>query len=79
MGDFNLDVRLELRPDYSYKMQLGHLTDFVLANHLIQLVDFTTWSRTINGIRKESLLDHVYTDDIANVKNIMVPAFLSII
>ena len=70
MGDFNLDVRMELRPDYSYKTQLGHLTDFVLANHLILLVDFTTWSRTIKSKWKESFLDHVYINDIANVRNI---------
>ena len=70
MGDFNLDVRMELRPDNSYKTQLGHLTDFVLANHLILLVDFTTWSRTIKSIWKESFLDHVYINDIANVRNV---------
>ena len=28
MGDFNLDVDMELRPDYSYKIPLSHLTEF---------------------------------------------------
>ena len=27
-----------------------------------QLVDFTTWSRSINNILKESTLDHIYTN-----------------
>jgi hypothetical protein len=35
--------------------------DAILADiHLLQLVKFPTWSRTINGINKDSTLDHVY-------------------
>ena len=30
-----------------------------------QVVDFKTWSRTINGTKKESLLDHVYINNLA--------------
>ena len=33
---------------------------FATECNLLQVVDFNTWSRTINGIKKESLLDHVY-------------------
>ena len=70
MGDFNLDARMEHRPDYGYKIPLNHLTDFIAVNKLFQLVNFCTWSRTINGIVKESLLDHIYTDDVALVRNL---------
>ena len=63
MGDFNLDVKMELRPDYLYKNHLSQLTDFVTTNNLVQLVNFVTWTRTINGIRKESTLNHIYTDN----------------
>ena len=63
MGDFNLDVRMALRNDYIYKIPLSRLTDFTDANNLIQLVKFNTCSRTINGVRKESLLDNIYVDD----------------
>ena len=60
MGDFNLDVNMDLRPDYSAKIPLSHLTTFVNDNNLTQIVDINTWSRTINGIRKESRIDHIY-------------------
>ena len=30
---------------------------------MIQVVDFNTWSRIINGNRKESMLDHVYLNN----------------
>ena len=62
-GDFNLDIDMEHRPDYMYKIPLGHLTDFATQFNLKQLVHFKTWTRTINGVKKESTLDHIYTDN----------------
>ena len=32
----------------------------VEVTHLTQMVDFPTWSRTINGVIKESMIDHIY-------------------
>ena len=29
----------------------------------IQLVDFPTWSRSVNGILRESVIDHIYVPD----------------
>ena len=77
LGDFNLDVRMELRPDYAYKIPFAHLTDFVTINNLFQLVDFTTWTRNISGTQKESILDHVYTNNLPLVNDITfeVPTF----
>ena len=77
MGDFNLDVKMELRNDYLYKTPFKLLTDFTTQNNLTQLVHFTTWTRTINGIKKESTLDHVYTDNDALVRDLTfkVPTF----
>ena len=77
MGDFNLDVNKDIRPDYSSKIPLGHLSKFVNDNNLTQIVDFNTWSRTINGQRKESLIDHIYTDDITLVGSLTskIPTF----
>ena len=40
------------------------MINFATENNLAQLVHFKTWSRTINGIRKESTLDHIYTSAI---------------
>ena len=70
MGDFNLDVRMMLRHGNNYKIPLSLLTDFTDANNLIQQVKFNTWFQTINGVRKESLLDQIYVDDIAFIKDI---------
>ena len=57
LGDFNLDARMELRNDYVYKVPFGFLSNFTIEKNLIQLVNFETWTRTINGKRKESTLD----------------------
>ena len=44
---------------------------------MAQLVKFTTWTRTINGVRKESTLDHIYTDNDTLVNDVTfnVPTF----
>ena len=31
---------------------------------------FNTWSRTINGIRKQSLLDHIYVNNVESVTSV---------
>ena len=54
MGDFNLDVNMSMRPDYSYKSTLNHLTEFANFNNLTQMVNFNTWSRIINGLKTEA-------------------------
>ena len=42
MGDFSLDIEMELRQGYLYKLPLGHLTDFTSQNNLVQIVNFKT-------------------------------------
>ena len=64
MGDFNLEGGNNLRPDYTNKFLLNTLKNFATESNLIQIVDFNTWSRTINGIKKESLLDHIYLNNV---------------
>ena len=49
MGDFNLDGGDNLRPDYPNRLLLKI---FAADANLTQVVDFSTWSRTINGIKK---------------------------
>ena len=68
MGDFNLDARMEGRPDYDRKVPLNILMNFALEKNLIQIITETTWSRVINGIKKESVLDHVFVANVASVK-----------
>ena len=70
MGDFNLDARMLNRQDYLRKEPLKLLESFAFDHHLSQIVEFCTWSRTINGIKKESLLDHVYVNNFAAVNSV---------
>ena len=43
LGDFNLDARMEFRPDYDRKIPLAQLSDFAVRNNFLQIVDFNTW------------------------------------
>ena len=58
------------RSDYQRKLFLAQLNEFTLDNNLIQLVNFETWSRIINGVRKESTLDRAYVNNYALVANV---------
>ena len=41
--------------NYHRKVSLKLLNEFAESNYLIQIVDFNTWSRNINGIKKSLL------------------------
>ena len=36
----------------------------------MQIIDFTTWSRSTKGNLKQSLIDHVYVSNFAIVENV---------
>ena len=59
------------------KIPLSQLSHFATEKNLIQIIDFDTWSRVINGTKKESLIDHIYVNDINSVSNVKfeVPTF----
>ena len=40
-------------------------------------INFVTWTRSINGVKKESTLDHIYTDNgtLINEVTFKVPTF----
>ena len=65
MGDFNLDGGPDLNPNYCNRNLLTTLNVFANESGLIQVVDFNTWSRTVKGIKKESMLDHVYLNNFS--------------
>ena len=52
MGDFNLDAKMELRPDYNYLNMLESLKSTMQNNQFFQIVNFNTWTRTIKGLKK---------------------------
>ena len=37
---------------------------------LTQIVNFPTWHRNINGIDKESTLDHIYTKETTKIESL---------
>ena len=63
LGDFNLDAAMQYRLDYPYKLLYNDLITVITNSDLKQLVDFPTWSRNINNVLKQSVLDHVYTNN----------------
>ena len=38
---------------------------------LIQMVKFETWKRLVNGEWRSSILDHVYSNDITSIENVL--------
>ena len=70
VGDFNLDLGMANRPDYSNKLTLEKLENFANAENLTQIVSFDTWSRIIKGSKRSSLLDHMYTGNPATVADV---------
>ena len=70
LGDFNLNETLRYSNDYSHKSYFDELNPVFDNLGLIQLVDFITWRRLVNGVWRTSILDHVYTNDITNVESL---------
>ena len=69
-GDLNLDYNNQADPGYHlrglYDMWLSLEEDC----QLVQCVDFTTWSRTCQGQLKQSILDHVLTNNVSLVESV---------
>ena len=69
LGDFNLDFRMRWRNDYAHKNLFNILTNLVEKLNFFQLVDFPTWSRYVSNSLKDSILDHVYVNNLTLVSN----------
>ena len=61
MGDSNLDEFRHHDASYRLNNYFESLDSTFDQLKLIQTIDFPTWSRTVNNVKKESLLDHIYT------------------
>ena len=60
LGDFNLDLNKEHNENYT-KRSYFTLMKNILGHHgLSQIVTEDTWSRTVNGVKLSSRIDHVY-------------------
>ncbi len=70
LGDFNLDDNKKYMNSYSHKLYFEELNEKIENKGFIQMVEFETWTRLVNGTWRSSILDHIYTQDATIVKDI---------
>ena len=58
---------MQFEPTYTHKRYFQELISLTAQFNFNQLVDFRTWSRTINDILKQSILDHIYSNNYSSV------------
>jgi len=70
LGDFNLDQLKRNDPTYHHSRLYETWKAFETEQQLLQLVDFPTWAREVQGAVKTSILDHIYVNDSSLVDDI---------
>ena len=70
VGDFNVDDGKRLELGYTHSNYFTDIDDTFAEYNFIQMIDFATWSRTVNNVVKESILDHLYVRDATKISNI---------
>ena len=63
LGDFNLDYSHRNNVNYRYDNMFNDFDDVFDNLNLIQMVEFKTWSRVVNNVLRESIIDHIYVSD----------------
>jgi hypothetical protein len=63
IGDFNIDYRRRYDVEYRLRDLFGSFDEILGGINLVQMIDFTTWSRMVLNVYRESILDHVYCTD----------------
>ena len=63
LGDFNLDYSHRNNVNYRYDNMFNDFDDVFDNLNLIQMVEFKTWSRVVNNVLRESIIDHIYVTD----------------
>ena len=57
LGDFNLNENMKYQQDYSHKAYYEELMQTFEPLGLIQLVNFETWRRLVNGVWRSSIIE----------------------
>ena len=70
IGDFNIDYRRRYDVEYRLRDLFGSFDEILGEFNLVQMIDFTTWSRIVLNVYRESILDHVYCTDPELIENI---------
>jgi hypothetical protein len=63
LGDINLDWAKKGLINRQFQNYFEYLDAKFNDKDFMQVINFPTWSRTINGVLKESVLYHIYTPD----------------
>jgi hypothetical protein len=77
LGDINLDWAKKDTINYQFKNYFDYMDAKLSDKDLMQVVDFPTWSRSVNGELRESVLDHIYTQDPTSIGDLysVTPCF----
>ena len=67
IGDFNIDLSKTNLQNYKYANIYNELESYFIENTFVQLIKKTTWQRKYKDTLKESILDHIYTNNLCNV------------
>jgi hypothetical protein len=68
LGDFNLDWTRRDNIDYAFRSYFEDFDEAMSGKTCIQLVNFPTWSRVVNGVHRESAIDHIYTPNPCQIR-----------
>ena len=70
MGDINFDYNKRTEQSYHHRRLYDRWLGLEEECQLVQLVDFTTWSRTCRGQLKQSILDQVFTNNHSLIESV---------
>jgi endonuclease/exonuclease/phosphatase family metal-dependent hydrolase len=70
LGDLNIDYAKRNNRNVVNRSLTQVLKTMVENHSLEQVVSFNTWSRSVNGHFRSSILDHVYTNDADKIKSV---------
>ena len=70
LGDFNINYEKRNNRNVVNRALSQTLRNMVENHSLEQLVSFNTWSRTVNGQIRSSIIDHVYTNEQGKIKSV---------
>ena len=60
LGDSNLDYSKKFDQNFAHGVLFEDFDESLSNYNLVQIVNFSTWSRLVRNVRKTSILDHIY-------------------
>ena len=70
VGDLNLDWRKKGEVGYQFKNYFNYFEEKLGDTNFVQMVDFSTWSRMVNNLLRESIIDHVYSTKPTTIQDL---------